>query len=85
VTGGICVATACALEGSIADGLADLPPGNPRSIRIEHPSGQIDVRLETRGQGPDLQVVSAGLLRTARKLMSGEVFVPPRLWAPTAR
>ena len=80
VTGGICVATACALEGSIADGLVDLPPGNPRSIRIEHPSGQIDVRLATSGRGADLQVVSAGVLRTARKLMSGEVFVPARLW-----
>ena len=81
VTGGVCVATACALEGTIADGLVDLPPGNPRSIRIEHPSGQIDVRLETSGQGADLQVVSAGLLRTARKLMAGEVFVPARLRA----
>jgi 4-oxalomesaconate tautomerase len=84
VTGGVCVATACALEGSIADGLADLPAGNPRTIRIEHPSGQIDVRLETSGHGPGLQVLSAGVVRTARKLMSGEVFVPARLWAPAA-
>jgi 2-methylaconitate cis-trans-isomerase PrpF len=82
VTGGVCVASACALNGSIAWDLADLPFGNPRTIRIEHPSGQIDVRLETRGQGCDLQVVSAGLLRTARKLMSGEVWVPARLWEP---
>jgi 4-oxalomesaconate tautomerase len=85
VTGGICVATACALEGSVADGLVDLPPGNPRSIRIEHPSGQIDVRLETGGHGAALQVISAGLLRTARKLMSGEVYVPASLWATAAR
>ena len=80
VTGGVCVATACVLEGSIADGLAELPPGNPRPIRIEHPSGQIDVLLETRGHGLDLQVVSAGVLRTARKLMVGKVFVPEGLW-----
>ena len=80
VTGGVCVATACVLEGSVADGLVDLPPGNPRPIRIEHPSGRIDVLLETSGHGPELQVVSAGVLRTARKLMSGEVWVPARLW-----
>jgi 2-methylaconitate cis-trans-isomerase PrpF len=80
VTGGVCVASACTLEGSIAWDLAVLPPGNPRSVVIEHPSGQIDVRLETRGEGADLQVVGAGLVRTTRKLMSGEVYVPAQLW-----
>jgi 4-oxalomesaconate tautomerase len=80
VTGGICVATACALEGSIAHELADLPSDNPRMINIEHPSGMIDVRLHTEGRGLSMQVVSAGVVRTARKLMTGEVFVPAGLW-----
>jgi 2-methylaconitate cis-trans-isomerase PrpF len=60
--------------------VVDPPPGNRGATRTPHPSGQIDVRLETSGRGADLQVVSAGVLRTARKLMSGEVFVPARLW-----
>jgi 2-methylaconitate cis-trans-isomerase PrpF len=78
VTGAVCVATACALEGSIAHELATSDPANPRTIWIEHPSGQVDVRLETKGNGASMQVV-AGTLRTARPIMKGEVLVPKRL------
>lgn len=79
VTGGVCVATACLLEGSIAYGLAARPAefatGNPCTIWIEHPSGMVDVRMETKGAGPTLQVIRAGVLRTARPIMRGEVYV----------
>ena len=76
VTGALCVSTVAMLEGSVSDGLALRPEGNDREILIEHPSGQIDVALRTEGQGADLQVISAGAIRTARKLVTGEVFVP---------
>lgn len=76
VTGAVCVSTACMVEGSVAYELARRPEGNPRTIWIEHPSGEVDVRLETTGSGADLQVVRAGLLRTCRPIMKGEVFVP---------
>lgn len=75
VTGAVCVATACLLQGSIAYDLAVRPAGNPRTIWIEHPSGQVDVRMETTGEGPDLKVIKAGILRTARPIMQGRVFV----------
>jgi 4-oxalomesaconate tautomerase len=78
VTGAVCVATACALEGSIAHELATPDAANPRTIWIEHPSGQVDVRLTTRGHGADMDVV-AGTLRTARPIMRGEVLVPKRV------
>ena len=80
VTGAIGVATACALEGSIAHELARPETANPRTVLIEHPSGEIDIRLKTQGSGPAMQVV-AGTLRTARLLMRGEVFVPKRVFA----
>ena len=76
VTGALCVATVSVLEGSVSDGLAQRPEGEDREILIEHPSGMIDVALRTSGRGHDLQVVSAGAIRTARKLVTGEVFVP---------
>ena len=76
VTGGVCVATACLLEGSIAYDLAAHPGGNPCTIWIEHPSGMVDVRMETSGTGLGLDVVRAGVLRTARPIMRGEVFIP---------
>jgi 4-oxalomesaconate tautomerase len=77
VTGAVCVATACALEGSIAFELAKPDRANPRTIWIEHPSGQVDVRLEVKRKGGDIDVV-AGTLRTARPIMKGEVLVPRR-------
>ncbi|MEH6773977.1 MAG: 4-oxalomesaconate tautomerase [Cereibacter changlensis] len=76
VTGALCVSTLAVLEGSVSDGLALRPEGEDREILIEHPSGMIDVALRTTGQGKDLQVVSAGAIRTARKLVTGEVYVP---------
>jgi 4-oxalomesaconate tautomerase len=76
VTGAVCVATACLLEGSVAYDLAVRPEGNPCTIWIEHPSGMVDVRMDIQGAGPNLQVTRAGILRTARPIMRGEVFVP---------
>ena len=78
VTGAVCVASACALDGTIAHEVAKPDGANPRTIRIEHPSGQVDVRLEVRGKGADMEVV-AGTLRTARPIMKGEVLVPRKL------
>jgi 2-methylaconitate cis-trans-isomerase PrpF len=78
VTGAVCVATACLLEGSIAYPMAVRPEGNPSTIWIEHPSGQADVRMQTQGAGAGLQVIRAGVMRTARPVMGGHVFVSRR-------
>jgi 2-methylaconitate cis-trans-isomerase PrpF len=51
---------------------------NPRTIWIEHPSGQVDVLLQTKGKGAEMDVI-AGTLRTARPIMKGEVLVPRRV------
>ncbi len=76
VTGAVCVSTACLLEGSIAYDMAIRPEGNPRTIWIEHPSGMVDVRMQTEGEGAGLKVIRAGVMRTTRPIMRGEVFVP---------
>jgi 2-methylaconitate cis-trans-isomerase PrpF len=78
VTGAVCVAAACALEGTIAHELAKPDSANPRTIWIEHPSGMVDVLLQTKGKGADMDVV-AGTLRTARPIMKGEVLVPRKI------
>jgi 2-methylaconitate cis-trans-isomerase PrpF len=80
VTGAVCVASACALEGTIAHELAKPDSANPRTIWIEHPSGQVDVLLQTKGKGADMDVI-AGTLRTARPIMKGEVLVPRQVLA----
>jgi 4-oxalomesaconate tautomerase len=78
VTGAVCVATACAVPGSVAHDVAKADVSNPRTVWIEHPSGSVDVLLATTGTGHDIQVV-AGTLRTARPIMRGEVYVPTRV------
>jgi 2-methylaconitate cis-trans-isomerase PrpF len=75
VTGAVCLATASVIEGTVAQQLCRTDKGNPRTIHIEHPSGQIGVRLETNGSGLNTNVLSAGVLRTARLIMRGDIFV----------
>ena len=80
VTGAACVASACVLRGSVADGIAHVERSGKENIRIEHPSGKIDVMLESHGEGPGMQIDRAGILRTTRKLFTGNVHVPAHLW-----
>ena len=80
VTGAICVASCVSIEGSVAEELATLNSQRPGRVQIEHPSGVIDVELETAGSGKDLDVLSAGIVRTARKIMDGHLFVPADVW-----
>ena len=79
VLAAVTVATACVLEGSVADGLAVMPPGLVKTIAVEHPTGEFSVELGLDPANPQ-NVVRAALLRTARLLMRGEVMVPASVW-----
>lgn len=72
VLGAVSVATACILPNSVAADIAVIPEGNPKHLSVEHPSGEFSVELEQDANG---QVIKAGLLRTARLLSRGEVYV----------
>ncbi len=71
VLGAVSVATACLLKGSPAAEVAEVPDGRRKTLSVEHPTGEMTCVLETDDAGA---VVSAALLRTARKLMDGVVF-----------
>lgn len=71
VLGTVSVATACLLKGSPAAEVAEVPDGRRKTLSVEHPTGEMTCVLETDDAG---EVVSAALLRTARKLMDGVVF-----------
>jgi len=70
VLGAVSVATACLLKGSTADNLSEIPDGHPKSLAIEHPSGQTTIVAKMDGDA----VASSAVLRTARKLFDGVVF-----------
>lgn len=80
VTGAQCIATALLLPGGIASGLVPAPPSSPAQIRLEHPSGHIDVLVDYALEGDRLDINHAGLVRTARLLARGEVLVPASVW-----
>jgi 4-oxalomesaconate tautomerase len=82
VLGAVSVATACVLPGSVAEGIVKKPAGSPLIMSVEHPSGEFTVTLEVSGAGADFKVVRSGILRTARALMEGHVFVPASVWSP---
>ncbi|QNA86893.1 4-oxalomesaconate tautomerase [Sphingomonas sp. So64.6b] len=71
VLGAVSVATACLVPGSPAGAVASIPDGARKTLSVEHPTGEMSCVLEL---GEDGQVATAALLRTARKLMDGEVF-----------
>ena len=71
VLGAVSVATACLVEGSPAAALAVVPEGRTKTLGVEHPTGVTECVVTVDEAG---QPVEAGMLRTARKLMDGEVF-----------
>ncbi len=76
VLGAVSLATACALEGSPAHEVAAMSDGNPRLVSVEHPSGGTSVELDLRVDSGTVEVRRSALLRTARRLFEGRVFVP---------
>jgi 4-oxalomesaconate tautomerase len=78
VTGAICVGSSTLIRGSVAETLtAPAPDGR---VKIEHPSGWIEVQLAADGKAAAPEVHRAGIVRTARKIMEGHVFVPADIW-----
>jgi len=75
VLGAVTVATAAVLPGSVANRYALVPEGDAKTVSVEHPSGEFSVVLTMNPRNPS-EVLRAALLRTARLLMRGEVFVP---------
>ncbi|MCJ2183726.1 4-oxalomesaconate tautomerase [Novosphingobium sp. 1949] len=72
VLAAVTVATAALLEGTPAAEVATIPEGARKTLSVEHPTGEMSCVLEVDEGG---SVTSAALLRTARKLMDGEVYV----------
>ena len=74
VTGAIGVATAFALPGTVASGT--VRPAGRHPLIILHPAGRIEVEVELCGEGDSCSVTRAALVRTARKIMDGQLHLP---------
>jgi 4-oxalomesaconate tautomerase len=85
VLGAVSVATACVVPGSVAQRQSrGIALSGTRRIDVEHPTGFFTVELDIgSGDGVGGVIVRrSALVRTARKLMRGELYVPARAWEP---
>ena len=83
-TGAVGVACAFLIPGTVAHGFGGPEPAaGSRGVRIEHPSGAMDIEVELGDDGVSIR--RAGLVRTARKIMKGCCTCPIPFPAPSRR
>lgn len=74
VTGAIGVATAYALSGTVASGAVAIE--GVKTVSVLHPQGRIDVEVAVEGRGDRASIQRAALVRTARKILQGDLHLP---------
>jgi hypothetical protein len=75
-SGAICTAVAARLPGTIVHGCVGEGAADAGTVRIGHPAGVMDVRVKMDRISPEPCVIGATVGRTARRIMSGAVWVP---------
>ena len=82
VTGAIGVAAALLLPHTVAtDARIEAAPGT-RRVTVLHPAGSIHVDVELASKGGEIALMQASLVRTARKIFEGKLFVPDHVFHP---
>jgi 4-oxalomesaconate tautomerase len=76
VLGAVSVATACIIDGTVANKIASPPSDRSLGFSIEHPSGEFTVQLVTEEKEGELSLKKSIVLRTARLISKGEVYIP---------
>lgn len=71
MTGGICLACAACMPGTVVNELTNLGPGEQK-VRVGHPSGVAEFHIKV----DDFTVQRAAIVRTARRLMDGYAYIP---------
>ena len=74
VLAAVSVATACILPKTVAKGVAILR--GTTSFSIEHPTGELTINIDYKMQNDSLIIEKSGVIRTARLLSKGVVFIP---------
>ncbi len=72
VLGAASVAAGCCIPGSVAHDIAS--SNKPGALDIEHPTGRFTVDIDITNDNGQYNVRRSALLRTARKLMDGQVY-----------
>ena len=79
ITGSQCLAACALAPGTVAEGLVKPVGAKPVEMKIEHPMGLMTLAVDYALSGDDLSFNSAGVVRTARLIAEGKIFVPSDL------
>lgn len=77
VLGAVTVGTAVQIPGSVAAEVAR-SSGDSKRVRLEHPTGYLDVESDVELVGGQVRVRRSAVVRTARKLFDGTTWPGPR-------
>ncbi len=81
VTGGICIATAALIEGTVFNEVCSARAIASGDVRIGHPSGVLDVFVNVlKTSETSWELTQAGVCRTAMPIMDGEVYVSRKVY-----
>ncbi len=80
VTGSQCLASCALTPGTVAYSLMNCSDSSPVQVFLEHPMGKMGVIIDYEIDKNEFVHKSAGLIRTARKLACGELFVSKKIW-----
>jgi 2-methylaconitate cis-trans-isomerase PrpF len=69
------ISTAAFLEGSVVQRLISRQKRGKHNLRIGHPSGVMTMYPEIIKNGESIKLPSVGVIRTARRIMDGNVYV----------
>ena len=80
VTGSQCLASCALTPGTVAYPLMQSSGATPIHVILNHPMGSMEVITDYQIRDNEFIHRSAGLVRTARKLAAGQVFIPGKIW-----
>ena len=80
VTGSQCLASCALTPGTVAYPLMNSSGESPIHVILNHPMGNMEVITDYQIRDDEFIHRSAGVVRTARKLASGQVFIPGKIW-----
>jgi 2-methylaconitate cis-trans-isomerase PrpF len=75
MTGALCTAAAARIPGTVVHDVATLSTG---PLRLRHPKGVVELTADVAVDGSNAAVRSVGVVRTARRLMTGEAHIVDR-------
>ncbi len=74
VLAAVSVATACIIPDTVTTKIANFEPNS--ALSIEHPAGEMSVSIDYFFENKQLIIKKSGLIRTARLMSKGVVFIP---------